>query len=402
MDSSPFGYRPGFGLPKHFYLDADIFAEEQARLFRANWFFAGHSIEVPQAGDYLTLAVGGAPIIVLRGEDGLLQAHHNVCRHRGSILCVDEKGHASRLVCPYHSWTYSSDGQLLVAPSMPADLDKGLYNLKPVAVEEFDGLIFVNLAEAPGSIDALRDHLSPILKSQGMARARIALIKDYVLDVNWKIVVENNRECYHCRANHPGYVAIQYDTENDNPLLAGEIATRLSECRERWAKIGLDIDRVSTSSDYTAEWFRANRTPVRKGLVTESPDGQLVCRVLMGGFTNPDMGTARANTNVNFWCHANSDYAHTVRITPVSPTRTAVRGYWLVNEKAVPGQDYDTERVAAFHDQVMREDWEICERQWTGLTSPSFEPGPLSPTKERNLDQFLRWYLRELQGTLGV
>ena len=398
MDTLFHGYRPGFGLPQGLYLDPGIFAEEQARLFRSNWFFAGHTVEVPGAGDWLTLNVGGAPVVILRDGDGKLQAHHNVCRHRGSLLCTEEKGHAQRLVCPYHSWTYAPDGRLLAAPGMPQDFDKSVHGLKRVAVEQFDGLIFVNLAQTPAPIDGLRDHLSPILKSQGMDKARIALIRDYVLEVNWKVVVENNRECLHCRANHPGYVAVQYDTENDNPALAGEIAARLAECRARWAKAGLDTGRANTSSDYTAEWFRANRTPVRQGLVAESRDGQPVCRVLMGGFTDPDMGTARANTNINFWCHANSDYAHTVRITPLSPSRTVVRGTWLVDEKAEPGRDYDPEIVAAFHDQVMREDWEICRRQWAGLTSPGFEPGPLSPAKEHNLDLFLRWYVQQMRG----
>jgi Rieske 2Fe-2S family protein len=178
--------------------------------------------------------------------------------------------------------------------------------------------------------------------------------------------------------------------------MADEIAARLADCTARWSKAGLDVGRVNTSSDSTAEWFRANRTPVRKNMVTESPDGQAVCDLLMGGFTDPDMGTARANTNINFWCHANSDYAHTVRITPVSPTRTLVRGYWLVDEKAVEGRDYDAEAIAAFHHQVMTEDWEICRRQWIGVTSPAFEPGPYSPLKEQNVDRYIRWYVRQM------
>lgn len=390
------GYRPGHGLPRDFYTNAEIFAEEQERIFRNNWFFAGHSIELPKSGDYMTLNVGGAPVVMVRDRDGKVHAHHNVCRHRGSIICTKETGKATRLVCPYHSWSYAHDGTLIGAPMMGEDFDKAEHGLKRVHAEEFDGLIFVNLSDTPSPFHELRDHLSPILKSQGMNRAKIALIRDYELDVNWKIVVENNRECYHCEANHHGYVSVQYDTENDNPDLKDEISERLADCAIRWEKAGLDTARVNTSSDYTAEWFRANRTPVRKGMVTESPDGQLVCNVLMAGFSDPDMGTARANTNINFWCHANSDYAHTVRITPVSPTKTIVRGYWLVDETAVEGRDYNPEKVAAFHDEVMSEDWEICRRQWIGVTSPGFQPGPYSPLKEQNVDRYVRWYARQM------
>ncbi|MFU0504394.1 aromatic ring-hydroxylating oxygenase subunit alpha [Pseudaminobacter sp. NGMCC 1.201702] len=389
-------YRPGYGLPREFYTSDEIFEAEQEKIFRNNWFFAGHSVELPRTGHYATLNVGGAPVVMVRDSAGKLHAHHNVCRHRGSIICTEEKGKATRLVCPYHSWAYAHDGALIGAPMMGENFDKSAHGLKHVHVEEFDGLIFVNLSDKPSPFSELRDHLSPILKSQGMARARIALIRDYHLDVNWKIVVENNRECYHCQVNHHGYVSVQYDTENDNPDLADEIARRLADCSIRWDKAGLDVTRVNTSSNNTAEWFRANRTPVRKGMVTESPDGQLVCKVLMAGFTDPDMGTARANTNINFWCHANSDYAHTVRITPVSPSKTIVRGYWLVDENAVEGQDYDPEKLAAFHDKVMSEDWEICRRQWIGVTSPGFEPGPYSPLKEQNVDRYVRWYVRQM------
>lgn len=391
-------YRPGHGLPRAFYTSAEIFAAEQERIFRNSWFFAGHSIELPKSGDYMTLTVGGAPVVVVRDREGKIHAHHNVCRHRGSIVCTKEKGRAARLVCPYHAWSYSHDGALLGAPRMGDDFDKSTHGLRSIQAEEFDGLIFINLSEDPSSFSELRDHLSPILASQGMARAKIALIRDYHLDVNWKLIVENNRECYHCEVNHKGYVAVQYDTENDKAAMLGEIAERLAECSARWEKAGLDVARVNTSSDYTAEWFRANRTPVRKGMVTESPDGQQVCSVLMAGFDDPDMGTARANTNINFWCHANSDYAHTVRITPVSPTRTIVRGYWLVDETAVEGRDYDPERIAAFHDRVMSEDWEICRRQWIGVTSPGFEPGPYSPSKEQNVDRYVRWYVQQMRG----
>lgn len=390
------GYHPGRGLPREAYISDEIFAAEQERIFRNNWFFAGHSIELPASGDYVTLDVGGAPVVIVRGRGGELHAHHNICRHRGSIVCTEERGRAARLVCPYHAWTYAHDGKLIGAPLMGEDFDKRGHGLKPVHVAEFDGLIFVNLSDTPEPVDALRDHLSPILKPQGMDRARIALIRDYQLDLNWKLVVENNRECHHCELNHPGYIAVQYDTENDNPALAGEIAERLADCRARWTDAGLDVSRVNTSSDNTAIWFRANRTPVRKNMVTESPDGQAVCAILMAGFTDPDMGTARANTNINFWCHANSDYAHTVRITPVSPTRTIVRAYWLVDEKAVEGRDYDPEAIAAFHHQVMTEDWEICRRQWIGVTSPAFEPGPYSPLKEQNVDRYIRWYVQKM------
>ena len=385
--------RPGHGLDRAAYLDPDLFEREQERIFRASWFFAGHACEVTEPGAWLACAVGGVPVVVVRGREGQLHALRNVCRHRGSLVCDGERGRSARLVCPYHAWTYGLDGALLAAPAMEDGFDRAAHGLARFRAEDLAGLIFVSLAAEPPPFAPLRRHLEPVLAPQSLDHAKVAVARDYVLDVNWKIVVENNRECYHCPANHPGYVAVQYDTENDNPAMAAEIAERLAECRPRWAAAGLDVERANTSSDYTAEWYRANRTPVRKGMVTESPDGRPACAVLMGGFADPDMGTARANTNVNFWLHANADYAHTVRITPVSPARTVVRGSWLVDRDAAEGRDYDPDRVAAFHDGVMREDWAICRRVWQGVTSPGYRPGPLS-AKEANLERFLSWYVR--------
>jgi glycine betaine monooxygenase A len=109
------------------------------------------------------------------------------------------------------------------------------------------------------------------------------------------------------------------------------------------------------------------------------------------------MGTARANTNVNFWCHANSDYANTVRITPLAPERTLVRASWLVREDALEGRDYDPGRVVEVHATTMAEDWAICRRVALGLRSSAHEPGPLSPDREQNVAGFLCWYLRTMR-----
>jgi Rieske 2Fe-2S family protein len=390
-------YRPGFSLERAFYTDEAVFREELQRLWRRFWLFAGHSVEIRNPGDWMTWELGGDPLVITRDEAGQVHAFYNVCRHRGSLVCTQERGSSRRLFCPYHAWSYGLDGALLNAPGMPEDFDRSGHGLVRVHAGEFDGLIFVSLAESPPPFEALRDHLSPVLRSQGMATARIAAIKDYELDLNWKVVIENNRECYHCPSNHHGYVAVQYDTDADKPGMAAEIAERLAECTVRWERLGIDVSRVNTSSRSTAEWFRANRTPVRRGMVTESPDGQLVCRKLMGGFTDPDLGTARSNTNLNFWCHANSDYAHTVRITPVSPSRTVVRGYWLVDESAEEGEDYDPRAVVAFHDGVMEEDWAICRRVWKGVTSSAYRPGPYVPVQEANVQRWIDWYMAEMR-----
>ena len=387
--------RDGFTLEAELYRAPAVFAAEMARIFRRHWLFAGHGCEIPRPGDFFAYKIGDDPLIVLRAEDGRVRALHNVCRHRGSLVCEREQGHAARLVCPYHAWTYGLDGRLLKAPGATG-LERARFGLKPAHAEEVCGLIFVNLAERPAPIEPLRAHFEPILLPQGLERAKVAKTVDYDLPVNWKTVVENNRECLHCPANHRLYVKVTYDVDSHDPEKAAEIEARVVECRERWAAIGLDVSRVNTSSNATGPWFRANRTPVRAGFVTESRDGRPVAP-LMGDFTDPDMGTARANTNVNFWCHANSDYANTVRITPLAPDRTLVRAWWLVRANALEGRDYDPERVIDVHATTMAEDWAICRRVTAGLRSSAYQPGPLSPEREQNVQSFLRWYVRTMR-----
>ncbi len=397
--------RSGHTLDAAFYLDAGIFQAEMAGIFRRHWVFAGHGCEIARSGDFLLYKLGDEQIIVTRDEAGTVRAFHNSCRHRGSTICDQERGQVRRFVCPYHAWTYGLDGRLLGLPAQMGDIDKSAHGLKPVQAEEIFGLVFINLSPQPdaasrAAIDALRAHYAPILAPQKLATAKVAKIVDYDLPVNWKTIVENNRECFHCPSNHPLYLSVTYDVEGDQPAKLMEIAARLTECRARWSGMGLDVSRVNISSDYTSDWFRANRTPVRQGCVTESADGQPVAP-LMAGFSDPDMGTARANTNVNFWCHANSDYANTVRITPVSAERTIVRSSWLVDADAVEGRDYDIDKVMAVHHTTMSEDWQICRRQAAGIRSSGYQPGPLSPQKEANVIRFLDWYLATLRTTVS-
>jgi len=225
----------------------------------------------------------------------------------------------------------------------------------------------------------------------------VAHVVTHDIEANWKLVVENQRECYHCPARHPEYIRAYYDTDVDDPRMQAEIEARLAECRDRWATLGLDVSAVSASSDYTGPWYRANRTPLRRGFVTESLDGRPVAP-LMGDFTEPDVGTARANTYLNFWLHATGDHAATVLVTPLGPGTTRTTTTWLVHRDAVPGVDYDLDRLTAFTLTQARQDWAILENQALGVRSSRYESGPYSPRKEANVEKFVLWYLDQLSG----
>ena len=152
--------RDGHGMPRAFYQTESLYELELARIWHGGWLFAGFTFEVPKPGDYLTLDVGGTSLLVMRDDAGEIRAFHNVCRHRGTLLCRADNGHVRAIVCPYHSWTYSRQGDLVNCHGMH-DVDKSKLGLKPVASEVVAGLIYVSLAAEPPSFAPLREEFEP-------------------------------------------------------------------------------------------------------------------------------------------------------------------------------------------------------------------------------------------------
>jgi len=396
--------RPGRSLPGAFHRDEEVYRLDVGRVWRTGWLFAGHSCEIPQSGDYFTLDVDTDSIIVIRGEDATIHALYNVCRHRGSIICTEPSGHASRLVCPYHQWAYGLDGKLIACRGMQSDLDKSQLGLHPVHVEEVEGLIFVSLARKPIPFDAARQCLSLLLKPQGFTRAKVAKVADYLVKANWKLVWENNRECYHCNLNHPQYIKANFDHYNadDTTTRIGEqISAVTARGEKKWAANGLAPTHKQAGMTVFPDaenhiWFSANRTPLVDGWVSESMDGKQVAP-LMGNYTDADVGTLRVRALPNFWNHSSCDHGVSTRLLPVGPQVTAVRVWWLVDEKAVEGRDYDLAKLMPFWQLTSEQDWLICERQQKGVNSSAYTPGPYSTFKEYNVASFVRWYLKMVQ-----
>lgn len=387
--------RPNWSLPQPFYVDETIYRIEMERIFRRGWLFAGYTCQIPRPGDYFLYDIDTESIIVTRGHDNQIRALFNFCRHRGTRLCSESAGHVGKFVCSYHQWVYDLDGKLLKASWMGNNFDPSRFGLHAAHVRELDGLIFINLAETPRSFDDAHEHIGTVIRPHRLDRAKIAHTTSYDVAANWKLVIENQRECLHCQANHPEYLRAYYDFDVDNPQMQEEIDSRIAESCERWAAQGLDVSRVNMSSAYTGTWYRANRTPFRKGYVTESLDGQPLAP-LMGDFTDPDVGTARAGTYLNFWIHATSDHAASIQVTPLSPTTTRWTATWVVHENAVEGVDYDLDRLIEFTLIQSKQDWAILDNQGLGVRSFRYREGPYSPVKETNVEKFVQWYLSEM------
>jgi glycine betaine catabolism A len=394
----------GHSLLGPFYSDQQIYELDLEHVWRRGWLFAAHSCELPNPGDYVVLNLDADSIVIARAEGGKAHAFHNVCRHRGSLILGQPCGHAKRLVCPYHQWSYGLDGQLLHTPGMHPGLDKSKLGLRSVQLCEVAGLIYISLASTPPSFELASELLDALAKPQGLPRAKIAKAVDYRVRANWKLVWENNRECYHCNANHPQYIKANFDhfnADDATPRIREQMSAAVQRSESKWAASGLAVSRKDTGMTTFPDaerniWYAANRTALVDGYVSESMDGQQVAP-LMGDYPDPDVGTLRIRTLPNFWNHSSCDHAVSTRLLPAGPQETLIRVWWLVHQEAVEGRDYELAKLLPFWQLTSEQDWEICERQQRGVNSSAYTPGPYSTYKEYNVDAFVRWYLAQLK-----
>jgi glycine betaine catabolism A len=394
-------HKKGFALQREFQTDPGLYQLDLERIWRRGWLFAGHTCEVKRPGDYFVFDVDADSIIVIRGDDGRVHALHNTCRHRGMKVCAEGAGHVARLVCPYHQWSYARDGALMACGGMDrdGDLDRADFGLHRAHVREVGGLIFVCLAEAPPSFDSAERELGPMLQPQGLVRGRVAATRRYEVRANWKLVWENNRECWHCDVNHPEYVKANYDNAPiDDATLKRRIEAQARATSARLAAHGLQIDYQEAGMvpfPSPDRWWSINRTPLVPGWLTESLDGRPVAPI-MGDYPSHDVGTLRMRTMPNFWNHGSADHAVSTRLAPAGPQRTLVQVQWLVHEDAVEDRDYSLAALLPFWQLTSEQDWDLCERNQAGVNSSAFTPGPYSTKREPNVIRYTEWYLREI------
>lgn len=383
----------GYSLPQACYVDPELFEADLERVFAAGWLFAGVESDLPDPGSLLTWTIGRDSVLLVRHTDGVVRAYHNVCRHRGCRLLPDGPASARVIACPYHQWVYGTDGALRGAPHMGPELAREALSLRPVPLREVAGLYFLSLAEDPPPFAAAAEAIAPQLGPHRLDRTRIATRLHYRVEANWKTLVENNRECYHCRVNHPEFCLSNFDLggAGDSRRNRG-YETVLAAQRRRWIDLGLAPAEVSFPD---GDFFRVARLPLREGFVTESLRGDLVAPRL-GDLPSGDVGSLRVITLPNAWIHANADYAMTTRLTPLSAAATTVDITFLVRSDAVAGRDYDPAELTAVWIATSEQDWALCEQNYAGIRSRGYRPGPLSAVTEGSVRTFHEWYLTAL------
>lgn len=367
-------------LPGEFYTSQEWFEKDLDKIFYEQWLFVGHGTELVNPGDFITYSVGTESIIVTRQKDGSVKAYNNVCRHRGTRVCLEERGNVKRsFVCPYHAWSYGLDGKLIGAPKMPSDFDKADYGLKEVWVEEFHTLIYVNFSRTqPKPVQERFADVNVELGKWQLSDSKVVADVTYDIEANWKLVSENFIECYHCTIVHPE-LCVVYDPQDS---VVGE-RLNVPDCEE-------SPTVTDTYHEFSIEGY------LREGRKSLSMDGEFVVKRLMGDVNNPPMHSGAMYAFPNHDIGLLPDYLLTQSWIPTSPTSTRFRNTWSVHKDAVEGVDYNLEDVKALMDVTAREDLDVCALQDV-VASRAYEPGPYHPVLEVGVMNWMRTY-RHIHG----
>lgn len=355
-------------LAGEYFTSEEIFRREQERIFARRWLCAGHVSELGQPGSYLLFELGAESLIVLRDESGGVRALHNVCRHRGSRLCLEPAGELGRAIrCPYHAWTYALDGTLRAAPNMAevTGFERADHPLRSAPVTLWEGLLFVHLGAAPEPFARELAALGGRIEPWRIGELTRAQRTTYEVEANWKLFFHNYSECYHCPTVHPHLNQLTPYRNTRNDLAEGGV-------------LGGPM------------WMT-------------HPDGSMTiggerCAPLLPGLGEADRGHVRYYTVFpSMFLSLHPDYVLVHRAQPLGPTRTRIHCDWLFHRDALAAPGFDPAPAIEFWDLTNRQDWELCANAQRGVASRAYVPGPYAEL-ESQLAAFDREYLAAMDG----
>jgi len=333
-------------LPPRVYHDPTVLAYELESWFAAGWVCIGREEDIELPGQYFLSQLCGENLIVVRDQRGEVRAFFNFCRHRGATLVVEETGRIPRFQCPYHAWVYDLDGTLHQPrhTDLLEDFNLDEWGLTPVNLGIWQGSIFVNISGDAPPLLAYLDDMPAYFERYDLAGLRRAKQIDYVVNANWKAIVENYSECYHCPGVHPQLNKI-------TPYNLGE-----------W---------LPSEGPWTGSWM-----PVVGAHETLTMDGQLHGRDFVEGTTEDDHGKIYYFVVwPNLLISLHPDYLMTHRLVPVAPDKTLVACEWFFEPASMAKPDFDPSDAVDFWDLTNRQDWQVCEWQQTGTRSRAYTAG---------------------------
>ena len=383
-----------WSLDQKFYKDTSIFDLEKHNIFYNSWIFIGHESQIPNKGDFFVYKLLDEEIIVLRNKENKEKAFFNVCRHRGSRVCLEEKGNTSRFSCPYHSWTYNLDGKLLAAKSLREGIDKSKLGLHPCNIESASGMLLINLSDNPQSLKNLQSDLKEPFEMFGFKDLKVAAHKNYPIASNWKLAVENYQECYHCAPAHPEY-SLSHSLKIEDEPGFDEAQEKMMNNLESCGLKDIEVNKDFSNKDPDQEQYAYSRYALFDGYMTGSKDGKPLAP-LLGNIREFNQGCSDFNIGPVSYFLAYCDHIVGYIFTPTSQDQCQCDIYWLVNKDAEENKDYDKEKLMWLWDVTTYADETIIVNNQKGVNSIKYQSGPYTD-KEQSTRRFIKWYLSELK-----
>jgi Rieske 2Fe-2S family protein len=404
----------GLTIPAEYYIDAKHFPHDERFLADNLWFMVDHVSRIPQPGDYFVFEYGrGDSVIILRDKAGEVKGLHNVCRHRGSRLCrhdddpapkdprlsvkqLGANGNTQVFRCPYHAWTYDLTGALISAPNgMPADFDMSKNGLKSAHVKISEGFIFVNLsADAPPDFDSVVRNFATVAKEYGTADLKRVASVSAPTKANWKLVLENFQECYHCAPAHRSLVTTHPFWDG---MMAQEQRTRLAKELERFIPARNPAQgqgQAGGGMQQPGAGLGGNILGVN--MVSGTLDGKAAAPLLPARkeWTHRSRAVSTAWSTGYLQCY--DDHIACVRFTPRDVKLTDAEIFYLVRPDAKP-KDYNVDKMKALWEVTYLEDRWITENNHQGIESASYSSGRYAAV-ETGPSRFVKWYMTEVVG----
>jgi Rieske 2Fe-2S family protein len=336
-------------FPAAAYNSEEVLAWEREHLLQSMWTCVGRLDEVLAPGQLRAVEIAGESVLLSRERDGALRAFSNVCRHRGHELApVGDAFDARQIRCPYHSWAYRFDGTLRNAPrfTQSTEFDTSDYPLSELEVGTFGGWLWVDMTGGSGSLESQLGNLSEITAPYELERLATAVTHSYVVEANWKIVVENYNECYHCSTIHPELCEVTPPDSGYDHIPTGMWCGGTMQLKDHAVTMSLDGSS--------------------KGVNFRGIDGELARHVWY------------LTVLPNLLLSIHPDYVMTHRLTPISPGQTFIECSWLFPPEAYASEGFDPAYAVDFWDITNREDWTACESVMRGVNNRGYRPGPLS------------------------
>lgn len=381
------------------YYDRSVFEYEQ-RALSDLWHYCCPAGALADEGALREFELFGQSLIVWN-TDGIIRAFANICRHRGApLLAPEEKGHKSKLTCPYHGWCYGPAGALQAAPTFGFDeSEKAVYGLTEFPVLVVAGIVFVSLRQEGGADSArIESTCAKLWGYHGLAHSQIAISRVFDVPANWKLVVENFLECYHCLPNHPQLTTV-CDHTKISATDSEQQRKEYGRCFARWIararKLGTPLTTRQKLHVGDAQFAVCYRFAIKSGFDTLTEDGAPVAK-LMGEFPDYDGGETFGYVGPFLHFSLANDHAIMIRVNPTAPESTRVVVEWLVDRDLDIAAQIDIDRLTWLWGNTVAQDADLVARAQRSVKSPAFRAGPYSPL-EGDLAGFKQWYLKRMK-----